>query len=120
MRANAFHPGLVRSELMQEAPRPVRIISRLVSRSAERSAHDLVDFTELKADAPGVVTAVGPSAREVVQAGQMIVRTTPVTFCLNLNWRDSEGSESALVPTYKHAVADILNRIKQRIQEAPG
>src|SRR5205823_864277 len=53
-------------------------------------------------------------------AGQMIVRTTPVTFCLNLNWRDSEGSESALVPAYKHAVADILNRIKQRIQEAPG
>src|SRR5256885_4283280 len=44
VRANAFHPGLVRSELMQEAPRPVRIISRLVSRSAERSAHDLVEL----------------------------------------------------------------------------
>ena len=37
-------------------------------------AHDLVSFTELKADAPGVVTAIGPSAGEVVQAGQMIVR----------------------------------------------
>jgi NAD(P)-dependent dehydrogenase (short-subunit alcohol dehydrogenase family) len=44
VRANAFHPGLVRSELMQEAPRPVRLISRLVSRSAERSAHDLVEL----------------------------------------------------------------------------
>jgi RND family efflux transporter MFP subunit len=39
-----------------------------------KTAHDLVSFTELKADAPGVVTAVGPSAGEVVQAGQMIVR----------------------------------------------
>jgi RND family efflux transporter MFP subunit len=34
----------------------------------------LVSFTELKADAPGVLTAVGPGAGEVVQAGQMIVR----------------------------------------------
>jgi RND family efflux transporter MFP subunit len=39
-----------------------------------KSAHDLVSFTELKADAPGVVTAIGPGAGEVVQAGQMIVR----------------------------------------------
>jgi RND family efflux transporter MFP subunit len=38
------------------------------------SAHDLVGFTELKADAPGVVTATGPGAGEVVQAGQMIAR----------------------------------------------
>jgi RND family efflux transporter MFP subunit len=39
-----------------------------------KSAHDLVDFTELKADAPGVLTEIGPLAGEVVQAGQMIVR----------------------------------------------
>jgi RND family efflux transporter MFP subunit len=39
-----------------------------------KTAHDLVSFTELKADAPGVVTAVGPGAGEVVQAGQMIIR----------------------------------------------
>ena len=38
------------------------------------AAHDLVSFTELKADAPGVITATGPSAGEVVQAGQMIAR----------------------------------------------
>jgi RND family efflux transporter MFP subunit len=38
------------------------------------TAHDLVSFTELKADAPGVITATGPSAGEVVQAGQMIAR----------------------------------------------
>jgi membrane fusion protein, multidrug efflux system len=39
-----------------------------------KAAHDLVSFTELKADAPGVLTAIGPAAGEVVQAGQMIVR----------------------------------------------
>jgi len=39
-----------------------------------KAAHDLVSFTELKADAPGVVTAMGPGAGEVVQAGQMILR----------------------------------------------
>ena len=37
-------------------------------------ASDLVSFTELKADAPGVVTAIGPLAGAVVQAGQMIVK----------------------------------------------
>lgn len=39
-----------------------------------KTAHDLVSFTELKADAPGVLTALGPGAGEVVQAGQMIVK----------------------------------------------
>ena len=39
-----------------------------------RAAHDLVSFTELKADAPGTITATGPGAGEVVQVGQMIVR----------------------------------------------
>jgi len=33
-----------------------------------------VSFTQLEADAPGVVTEVGPRAGTVVQAGQMIVR----------------------------------------------
>ncbi len=37
-------------------------------------AQDQVSFTELHADAEGVVTAVGAEAGEVVQAGQMIVR----------------------------------------------
>jgi RND family efflux transporter MFP subunit len=37
-----------------------------------KAAHDLVSFTQLEADAPGVVTAVGPRAGSVVQAGQMI------------------------------------------------
>jgi len=38
------------------------------------AAHDQVGFTELKADAPGVVTFTGPGAGTVVQAGQTIVR----------------------------------------------
>jgi RND family efflux transporter MFP subunit len=39
-----------------------------------KTAHDLVGFTELKADAPGILTALGPGPGEVVQAGQMIVK----------------------------------------------
>ena len=39
-----------------------------------KSAHDLVDFTVLKADAPGVITELGPGSGEVVQAGQMIIK----------------------------------------------
>jgi len=39
-----------------------------------KSAHDLVSFTELEADAPGIVTAVGAEPHEVIQAGQMVVR----------------------------------------------
>jgi membrane fusion protein, multidrug efflux system len=39
-----------------------------------KSAQDQVDFTELSADAEGVVTAVGAEPGEVVQAGQMIIR----------------------------------------------
>jgi NAD(P)-dependent dehydrogenase (short-subunit alcohol dehydrogenase family) len=44
VHANAFHPGLVRSELMREASRPIRAVARLVSRSPERAAHDLVEL----------------------------------------------------------------------------
>ena len=39
-----------------------------------KTAHDLVSFTEIRANSPGVVTVLGPGAGEVVQAGQMIVR----------------------------------------------
>lgn len=38
------------------------------------AAHDQVSFTELTADAPGVVTVTGPGVGTVVQAGQTIVR----------------------------------------------
>ena len=44
VRANAFHPGLVRSELMRESSRPLRLALRLISSSPDRAAHDLVDL----------------------------------------------------------------------------
>src|SRR5579864_8411034 len=44
VRANAFHPGLVKSELMRDSPRPVRFLTRLVSRRADHAAHDLADL----------------------------------------------------------------------------
>lgn len=39
-----------------------------------RSAEDVVGFTALKADAPGIVTRVGAEPSEVVTAGRMIVQ----------------------------------------------
>ncbi len=44
VRANAFHPGLVRSELMRDAPRPVQIVTGLISRSPKRAGEDLADL----------------------------------------------------------------------------
>ncbi len=44
VRANAFHPGLVRSELMREASRPVRLTTRLFSRDPERAGQDLAEL----------------------------------------------------------------------------
>jgi NAD(P)-dependent dehydrogenase (short-subunit alcohol dehydrogenase family) len=44
VRANAFHPGLVRSELMRDASRPVRLASRLFSRDPERAGQDLAEL----------------------------------------------------------------------------
>ncbi|MEO9048317.1 MAG: SDR family NAD(P)-dependent oxidoreductase [Candidatus Dormiibacterota bacterium] len=44
VRANAFHPGLVRSDLMREAPRAVKLAARLVSGSPHRAAQDLVEL----------------------------------------------------------------------------
>jgi NAD(P)-dependent dehydrogenase (short-subunit alcohol dehydrogenase family) len=40
--ANAFHPGLVKSSLMKEAPRAVRWLTQLLSTSPERAAKALV------------------------------------------------------------------------------
>jgi NAD(P)-dependent dehydrogenase (short-subunit alcohol dehydrogenase family) len=44
VRSNAFHPGLVRSDLMREAARPIRALARLVSSSPERASQDLVEL----------------------------------------------------------------------------
>lgn len=44
VRANAYHPGLVRSDLMREAPRPIRILTRIVSRPPKRAGEDLAEL----------------------------------------------------------------------------
>src|SRR6266852_827744 len=44
VRACAYHPGLVRSELMREAPRPIRLLTRIVSGSPARAAEDLAEL----------------------------------------------------------------------------
>ncbi len=44
VRAYAYHPGLVRSDLMREAPRPIRFLTRLVSRSPKRAGEDLAEL----------------------------------------------------------------------------
>jgi NAD(P)-dependent dehydrogenase (short-subunit alcohol dehydrogenase family) len=44
VRANACHPGLVRSELMREAWAPIRVITRIVSGPPDRAAEDLADL----------------------------------------------------------------------------
>lgn len=54
-----------------------RVTAEAQLESAEaqlKAAKDQVAFTELHADAPGVVTGTGADSHEVVQAGQMIVR----------------------------------------------
>jgi NAD(P)-dependent dehydrogenase (short-subunit alcohol dehydrogenase family) len=42
--AYAYHPGLVRSDLMREAPRPIRVLTRLVSRSPKHAGEDLAEL----------------------------------------------------------------------------
>ncbi|HEV2140640.1 MAG TPA: SDR family NAD(P)-dependent oxidoreductase [Candidatus Dormibacteraeota bacterium] len=44
VRGNAFHPGLLRSELMREAPPFLQFGLRLISRDPTRAANDLVDL----------------------------------------------------------------------------
>jgi NAD(P)-dependent dehydrogenase (short-subunit alcohol dehydrogenase family) len=44
VRANAYHPGLVRSELMREMAAPVRLFTRAISRPPDRAAHDLAEL----------------------------------------------------------------------------
>lgn len=60
-----------------ERARQARQTTRSQVEAAEaqvRFARDQVSFTELEADAGGIVTQVGAEPGEVVQAGQMIVR----------------------------------------------
>lgn len=60
-----------------ESARQARTAARAQVDAAQarvRSAEDMVAFTTLKADAPGIVTRVGAEPAEVVAAGRMIVQ----------------------------------------------
>jgi beta-lactamase class A len=50
-------------------------------------------------------------------AGQMIVRPTPVTFALTLNWTDSDGDAKQVTGAFKDAVADVLGKVHKRLFE---
>jgi beta-lactamase class A len=50
-------------------------------------------------------------------AGQMIVRDTPVTLALTLNWTDGDGDPAKTVTAYKDACTEILSKIHKRLIE---
>jgi hypothetical protein len=46
----------------------------------------------------------------------MIVRGTPITFSLTLNWRDSDSADAArVVEAYKGAAIDVLARVNANV-----
>jgi beta-lactamase class A len=86
----------------------------------------LVEFKRILAMADAIAVVVPPDTPAYMKggsidwngfhciavAGQMIVRGTPVTFCLNLNWRDSDGADAArVVGAYKTAATEVLARV---------
>jgi len=61
---NAVHPGLVRSDLMKEAPLPIRLITRLISASPQKAARSLADLA-LSAQFEGQSGKFFSSGREI-------------------------------------------------------
>lgn len=67
----------VTSQADFEAAEQGRVAARAQVEAAQarvRTAEDIVAFTTLKADAPGIVTRVGAEPAEVVAAGRMVVQ----------------------------------------------
>ena len=44
VRANAFYPGMVKSKLMRESPRVLRLVTRLIARTPNRTGEDLAEL----------------------------------------------------------------------------
>jgi retinol dehydrogenase 14 len=84
VRANAFHPGLVRSELMKDAPRGVRVLARWVSGSAARAAEDLAELA-LSPSHSGTTGWLFKGTR----------RIDPPKQPLNVEWQDALWKRSA-------------------------
>lgn len=67
----------VTSQADFEAAEQARVAARAQAEAAQarvKTAEDIVSFTTLKADAPGIVTRIGAEPAEVVAAGRMIVQ----------------------------------------------
>jgi multidrug efflux pump subunit AcrA (membrane-fusion protein) len=75
-QSTLFRQGWATRATFEVAEKGMKTAASQVEAAQARlsAAEDLLGFTELRADKDGVLTAVGPSAGEVVQAGQMIVR----------------------------------------------
>jgi beta-lactamase class A len=86
----------------------------------------LVEFKRIQAMADAIALLVPPDTAAYAKggsidwngfhcmaaAGQMIVRGTPVTFSLTLNWRDVDNPDTAaVVEAYKTAAAGVLARV---------
>ena len=77
--ANAVHPGRVRSKIMREAPAPFRLLTRLVSGSAERAGGSIADL----ATAPEFANKTGRFYRDRKE-----IRASAYT----MRWESSAGS----------------------------
>jgi beta-lactamase class A len=86
----------------------------------------LVEFKRIHAMADAIAHVVPPETPAYAKggsidwngfhcmatAGQMMVGGSPVTFCLNLNWSDSEGEPASVIQAYTRAVAEVLARAR--------
>ena len=95
-----------------------------------RKPETLVEFKRVQAMADAIAAVVPPDTPAYMKggnidwngfhcmalAGQMIVRGTPVTLCLNLNWRDSDNADTAaVINAYKTASIDVLARVHDSV-----
>jgi hypothetical protein len=48
-------------------------------------------------------------------AGQMIVATVPITFCLTINWTGPDDGVATMTQSYMAAAADVLRGAAQAV-----
>jgi hypothetical protein len=56
-----------------------------------------------------------PDFHVLSYAGQMVVGTTPVTFCFIVNWTSPTVNSTDLTPAFAEVVSGSLEIIKQRL-----
>jgi beta-lactamase class A len=94
-----------------------------------RKAETLTEFKRIQAMADAIPLVVPPDTPAFAKggsiswngfyclavAGQMIVRTIPVTFCLTLNWTEQDGSEAKVTEAYQQAAAEVLGLVQRQV-----